>query len=226
MGTYSDYEQRLLDQQTGEEMDRLAQRREARDTIATAPIGTAHVFADADNNGLNARVLPEAKTSNLVSKVRTVCETSVADDGLVLLNPDDVLGAFDELRRAGETTHELAPSEAASLDKVLARSPRRVESVLDFKVTVCSECLQASCWLGEFYCEQHREASTVIKTVRELHALGPLEDAGWWFKGADTGKVNYRFLEAYQSAVKTGCSAPLTADPARIDAEQFPEGPL
>lgn len=69
MGTYSDYEQRLLDQQTGEEMDRLAQRREARDTIATAPIGTAHVFADADNNGLNARVLPEAKTSNL-----QVCE--------------------------------------------------------------------------------------------------------------------------------------------------------
>jgi hypothetical protein len=67
MGTYTDFEQRLLDQQSGEEMDRLEQRRErreARDTIATAPIGPAHVFADADNNGLNAQVLPAALTSN------------------------------------------------------------------------------------------------------------------------------------------------------------------
>jgi hypothetical protein len=84
-----------------------------------------------------------------------------------------------------------------------APAPRRVESILDFKVTVCSECLQASCWAGEFYCEQHREASTVTKTVRELHALGPLENPSWWFKSADSGKVNQRFLEAYQSAVKT-----------------------
>lgn len=93
--------------------------------------------------------------------------------------------------------------DSGDLPETRAES-RRVESVLDFKVTVCSECLQASCWLGEFYCEQHREASTVIKTVRELHALGPLEDAGWWFKSADTGTVNYQFLEAYRSAVKTG----------------------
>lgn len=41
MSTYSDHDQRLLDQQSGEEMDRQAKRREARDTIATAPIPQA-----------------------------------------------------------------------------------------------------------------------------------------------------------------------------------------
>ena len=41
----------------------------------------------------------------------------------------------------------------------------------DRKVEVCSECLCASCWHGEFLCEKSRDAGTVYKTVRELRAL-------------------------------------------------------
>lgn len=58
MSIYSDHDQRLLDQQTGEEMDRIAQRKERREARALiARVGPAHVFADADNNGRDARVL-------------------------------------------------------------------------------------------------------------------------------------------------------------------------
>ena len=35
-------------------------------------------------------------------------------------------------------------------------------------VTVCSACLQASCWNGEFYCDNSLGAGTVQKTVGEL----------------------------------------------------------
>lgn len=41
-------------------------------------------------------------------------------------------------------------------------------------VTVCSACLCASCWLGEFYCEKAksgRQAGTKQMTVAELRAL-------------------------------------------------------
>lgn len=31
-------------------------------------------------------------------------------------------------------------------------------------VTVCSACLTAACWLGEFYCEEYKVAGTVEKT--------------------------------------------------------------
>jgi hypothetical protein len=38
-------------------------------------------------------------------------------------------------------------------------------------ITVCSECLQASCWHGEFMCERARNAGTVKKGERELERL-------------------------------------------------------
>jgi len=38
-------------------------------------------------------------------------------------------------------------------------------------VTVCSECLTASCWNGEFYCDKYISAGTVEKTVDELREL-------------------------------------------------------
>lgn len=41
----------------------------------------------------------------------------------------------------------------------------------DRLVTVCSACLCASCWHGEFMCWQAGGASTVQRTVRELKAL-------------------------------------------------------
>lgn len=38
-------------------------------------------------------------------------------------------------------------------------------------VTVCSKCLRASCWHGEFMCSESRRAGTVERTVDELDAM-------------------------------------------------------
>ncbi len=47
------------------------------------------------------------------------------------------------------------------------------------KITVCAACLRASCWQGEFYCDDYREASTLQKTKKELKKLG-YENAEYW----------------------------------------------
>ena len=41
----------------------------------------------------------------------------------------------------------------------------------DRMVTVCSACLCASCWHGEFRCQQWVTAGTVEKPVSELQKL-------------------------------------------------------
>lgn len=46
-------------------------------------------------------------------------------------------------------------------------------------VTVCAACLQASCWQGEFYCDDYKTAGTAEKTVAELRALN-LEHPSYW----------------------------------------------
>ena len=46
-------------------------------------------------------------------------------------------------------------------------------------ITVCSSCLQASCWQGEFYCDEYKTAGTVTRTVRDLLALGR-ESPDYW----------------------------------------------
>ena len=38
-------------------------------------------------------------------------------------------------------------------------------------ITVCDACLTASCWHGEFMCEESRYAGTIEKTVEELNLL-------------------------------------------------------
>lgn len=48
-------------------------------------------------------------------------------------------------------------------------------------ITVCSNCLRASCWQGEFYCEEYKTAGTVEKTISELYELG-LEHESWWMR--------------------------------------------
>ena len=49
------------------------------------------------------------------------------------------------------------------------------------KIIVCDACLQASCWQGEFMCEQAREAGTTEKTREELIEL-ELEHPSYWDK--------------------------------------------
>jgi len=50
------------------------------------------------------------------------------------------------------------------------------------RVTVCDRCLQASCWQGEFMCDEARYAGTTTKTVAELRKLN-LEHPDYWTKG-------------------------------------------
>jgi hypothetical protein len=48
-------------------------------------------------------------------------------------------------------------------------------------VTVCSACLQASCWQGEFSCDEYKTANVEEKTIKELKALN-LEHPYYWRK--------------------------------------------
>ena len=48
-------------------------------------------------------------------------------------------------------------------------------------ITVCGSCLQASCWLGEFYCDDYKTASIVNRTVRDLVKLNR-EHPSYWAK--------------------------------------------
>lgn len=49
----------------------------------------------------------------------------------------------------------------------------------DTTITVCSKCLQASCWQGIFLCNDADIAGTVEKTLAELIALD-LEHPSYW----------------------------------------------
>jgi hypothetical protein len=42
----------------------------------------------------------------------------------------------------------------------------------DYLVWVCSECLRASCWHGEFTCEDEKLATITRRLASELRALG------------------------------------------------------
>ena len=46
-------------------------------------------------------------------------------------------------------------------------------------VTVCSACLQASCWQGIFYCDNAKRAGTTTRTVAQLRRLN-LEHPSYW----------------------------------------------
>lgn len=39
------------------------------------------------------------------------------------------------------------------------------------KITVCAACLNASCWHGEFMCEEAMNADIIQKTVKELRKI-------------------------------------------------------
>lgn len=49
-------------------------------------------------------------------------------------------------------------------------------------ITVCSECYQASCWQGAFYCDKYKTAGTVQVPLRELKKL-KREHPSYWRKG-------------------------------------------
>lgn len=49
-------------------------------------------------------------------------------------------------------------------------------------VTVCSACLRACCWQGEFMCDAADMAGTVERTVRQLRAGKHGEHEHYWRK--------------------------------------------
>ena len=49
----------------------------------------------------------------------------------------------------------------------------------DKLVTVCSECLTAACWYGEFTCDRFKEAGLVEMPVSELRALSREHPSYW-----------------------------------------------
>jgi hypothetical protein len=46
-------------------------------------------------------------------------------------------------------------------------------------VTVCASCRQASCWLGEFYCDNYKTAKTAEVQVRDLVRRGGEHPQYW-----------------------------------------------
>jgi len=47
-------------------------------------------------------------------------------------------------------------------------------------IEVCSACKCASCWYGEFICDDAQNASTELKTVKELRKLNTHENEQYW----------------------------------------------
>ena len=54
-----------------------------------------------------------------------------------------------------------------------------MSEALKRKVTVCASCLRASCWQGEFYCDEFKHIGTTEKTVGELQKLDR-ESSDYW----------------------------------------------
>ena len=46
-------------------------------------------------------------------------------------------------------------------------------------IEVCDQCLQASCWHGNFMCSDSRNAGTIKKTVSELRLLKKEHEDNW-----------------------------------------------
>lgn len=50
-------------------------------------------------------------------------------------------------------------------------------------ITVCSSCLQAACWQGEFYCDNYISAGIIDRYVSDLCNNGnPREHPDYWNK--------------------------------------------
>jgi len=47
------------------------------------------------------------------------------------------------------------------------------------QITVCGNCLRASCWQGIFYCDQYKNAGTIGMPISKLKEMA-LEDPSYW----------------------------------------------
>lgn len=56
----------------------------------------------------------------------------------------------------------------------------------DPTITVCSKCLRACCWQGEFMCDESQTASTVTRKVSTLVRRDYGEHPDYWNVDLDT----------------------------------------
>ncbi len=86
----------------------------------------------------------------------------------------------------------------------------------DKLIEVCSECLKASCWHGEFMCDESRDAGTILKPISELANLKLEHPDNWSDKNllaicgdaAPNGFVNeekQKLIEHAQRIAESGC---------------------
>lgn len=55
----------------------------------------------------------------------------------------------------------------------------------DMKINVCASCKTAACWIGEFYCDDYKDADVIQMTVAELREMNlktPMEHPSYWAK--------------------------------------------
>jgi hypothetical protein len=120
----------------------------------------------------------EAKAFRMISTVNACVgiTTAALDDGVI----SDLwfLKHFVQLHLDGADTMDDIISTLKKIDEKLERNPMTPKTTSE-TVTVCSLCLQASCWQGKFMCHDSDIAGTVEKTIPELEALG-LEHPSYW----------------------------------------------
>src|SRR5574338_265036 len=82
------------------------------------------------------------------------------------------------VRSVRPTTYARSPGRRAAPTRGRLREGSRM---IDNNrlITVCSECLQASCWQGEFYCDDYKTAGTKRLTIRELRKLDREHESYW-----------------------------------------------
>jgi hypothetical protein len=152
-------------------------------TIAT--IGKA---APADQVGSGFAVRTTGLTLRLYRKLKRAA-TKMAAEGLLQRSPSAASPVKSLLGASPTALSHSRVSPASSVGcEIDALAERRGSAPASFVaadggrkarrdpkdrvITVCSACLCASCWHGEFMCQESGVAGTVEKTVRELDALG------------------------------------------------------
>ena len=73
------------------------------------------------------------------------------------------------------------------VNKMNEIAPEKSEQIKAVTVTVCSECLTASCWHGEFMCDGAKYADIKEMPKSELKKLG-LEHPSHWDKSSEWGE--------------------------------------
>lgn len=101
-------------------------------------------------------------------------------------------GRYTAMKRCREAG--LSDAQARSVEqvaRVFGYSSLFVDSLIQTivdatMVTVCDRCLCASCWQGEFYCDDYRGAGTTELPRAKLKEMA-LEDPSYWDIDPDTG---------------------------------------